>query len=469
LIEREILTLASREHPMQFRSPLHHAMATLGAATLLSAPPGVAAQQPATVQIESFTLPNGLQVHMVEDHSAQVVAVNVWYNVGSRNEVPGRTGFAHLFEHMMFAGSANAGDGVHRQLIERAGGDLNGSTQPDKTDYYEVVPSNRLNLVLWLEADRMRGLAITEENLRVQKEAVKEERRLRMDNQPYTGALVDSLPLMFGPAGCFAYGHSSIGSMTDLEAASVADLKPFFDLYYAPNNAALVVVGDFDPTEARRLVTSYFGGIPRGNTPPPVECTPTPSTGQPTVLRVQDPNATLPAAITAYHTIPPAHADSPALDLLATILGGGESSRLHRALVRDSKVAVVAQTASNLLGPMRDAGMFTVIAIANQGIAIDTVHAQLLHQVAASAEAITTEELDKARNTWRAGTVLSRQRALAVSEAVHYAAMYLGSPEAINTDARRYEAVTVADLRRVALRYLTPENSFTLLIVPEGR
>ena len=222
------------------------------------------AQAPATVAIESYTLPNGLKVHLVEDHSAQVVAVNVWYDVGSRNEREGRTGFAHLFEHMMFQGSANVKKAEHFQLVERAGGQMNGSTQPDRTNYFEVVPSNRLNLALWLEADRMRSLAVTAENLKNQQEAVKEERRLRVDNQPYSAGLVDSLPTIFDRATCFAYAHSIIGSMDDLNAATVADVKAFFDLYYAPNNATLVITGDFQPAEARRLVRDYFGGIPRG-------------------------------------------------------------------------------------------------------------------------------------------------------------------------------------------------------------
>ncbi|HET8769863.1 MAG TPA: pitrilysin family protein [Gemmatimonadaceae bacterium] len=430
--------------------------------------PAVRAQNPAPVDIESFTLPNGLTVHMVEDHSSQVVAVNVWYNVGSRNEVEGRTGFAHLFEHMMFSGSAHAADGLHRQLIERAGGLINGSTQPDKTDYYEVIPSNRLNLALWLEADRMRGLRITEENMRVQQEAVKEERRLRIDNQPYTGALVDSLPLMFDRERCFAYAHSMIGSIEDLNAASVDDVKAFFDLYYAPNNATIVLVGDLDRARTRAMITDWFSGIPRGEAPPPVTCEVDRSSGK-VVKRVQDPNATLPAVLTAYRTVSPSHADFPALELLSTILGIGESSRLNRSLVRDSKVAVAAQALNNPYGPMRAAGIFGVLAIANQGVSADSLNTQLQREVLASTEAITADELTKAKNSWRSQTIFGRQQALALSEAVQHAAMFLGSPSAVNTDARRYSAVTLADLRRVARTYLQPENSFTLLIVPEGR
>ena len=432
-------------------------------------PAAAAAQDPAAVRVESFTLPNGLRVHLAEDHSSQVVAVNVWYDVGSRNERPGRTGFAHLFEHMMFQGSANVKKAEHGQLIERAGGQLNGSTQPDRTNYYNEIPSNRLNLALWLEADRMRSLAVTPENMKNQQEAVKEERRLRFDNQPYIGTLVDSLVTMFDARDCFAYAHSMIGSMDDLNAATVDDVKAFFDLYYAPNNATLVIAGDFKPAEARRLVMDYFGGIPRGQQPPPVECRAQGGTGQQVVRRVTDENATLPAALTAYRTVGAAHADHPALELLSTILGAGESSRLNRALVRESKVAVAAQAMFNPFGPMRGAGIFGVLAIANQGISVDTVNAQLLRQVSASAESVTADELTKAKNAWRAQTIFSRQQAINVSEAIHYAAMYLGSVEAVNTDAARYAAVTLADIRRVARTYLRPDNSLTLLIVPEGK
>ncbi|MEK0431122.1 MAG: hypothetical protein RL139_926 [Gemmatimonadota bacterium] len=427
----------------------------------------VGAQAPTPVQVESFTLANGLRVHLVEDHSAQVVAVNVWYDVGSRNERAGRTGFAHLFEHMMFQGSANVKKAEHFQFVERAGGDLNGSTQPDRTNYYEELPSNRLNLALWLEADRMRSLAVNAENLKNQQEAVKEERRLRVDNQPYSGAFVEGIPTLFDPAGCFAYAHSIIGSMDDLTAATVEDVQAFFNLYYAPNNATLVITGDFQPATARRLVTEYFAGIPRGPaTPPAVTC----SGGvRARTERVVDKNATLPAVVIAVPAVPPSHADYPALELLSTILGTGESSRLNRTLVRERQVAVGVQALFNPFGPMRGAGLFGALAIGNQGVAPDSVAAALTGALAAAATGISAEELTKAKNSWRASTILGRQTALSLSEAVHYAAMYLGSPTAVNSDAARYEAVTLADIQRVATTYLRPDRALTLIISPEAR
>src|SRR6266704_60800 len=235
-------------------------------ALLLVIPGTLAAQATAPagrIAFEQFTLPNGLRVIYSEDRSTPIVTVDVWYEVGSRNERRGRSGFAHLFEHMMFEGSAHVKKTEHGQLVERAGGNYNGSTAEDRTNFWETVPSNRLNLALWLEADRMRSLAITEENFENQRQAVKEERRLRVDNQPYAAAFTDGLTWPFDSTSCFPYAHTVIGSMADLDAAKVPDVQAFFDTYYAPNNATLVVVGDFSPTELRRLVNQYFAGVPR--------------------------------------------------------------------------------------------------------------------------------------------------------------------------------------------------------------
>ncbi len=439
------------------------------AAFFAASPAPLAAQDPTPVKVESFTLTNGLRVHLVEDHSAQVVAVNVWYDVGSRNERAGRTGFAHLFEHMMFQGSANVGKMEHGQLVERAGGSYNGSTQPDRTNYYQVVPSNRLNLALWLEADRMRSLAITPENLENQRQAVKEERRLRVDNQPYSGALVDSLPLLWDAAGCFAYAHSIIGSMNDLDSASVEDVSDFFRTYYSPSNATLVVVGDASLPQLMRLAQQYFGNIPSGPRPEPVTCDAPQGAGAPRVHRVTDANATLPAVITVVRSVPPAHADYPALALLSTILGTGESSKLNRTMVRGTRSAVAAQALHDPFGPMRASGVFGALAIANAGVSEDSLSQELGRELFDLADRITNEELEKAKNTWRSNTIFERQRAEALAEGIHFAAMYLGGPEALNTEAARYSAVTIADLRRVARTYLRPERSLTLLIVPEAR
>ena len=427
------------------------------------------AQEPGKVKIESYTLPNGLAVHLVEDHSSQVVAVDIWYNVGARNEVPGRTGFAHLFEHMMFQGSANVKKAEHFQYVERAGGQLNGSTQADRTNYWEQLPSNRLNLGLWLEADRMRSLAITQATLDNQREAVKEERRLRFDNQPYVGTLVDSISLVYNKSTCFAYAHSLIGSMTDLNAAKVEDVQAFFKQYYAPNNASLVIVGDFAPAEAKKLIAQYFTDIPRVPTPPPVQCNQPFNTGA-LVTRVADKNATIPAVLLFYRIPSVSDADFPALDLLSTILGIGESSRLNRVLARETKAAAATQSLINPVGPVRGPGLFGSLAIANQGVPIDSVVKLLSAQVAKVAvDGVTEAELSKAKNTYRANTINGRQSALNLAEAVQFADLFLGGVEKVNTDLARYNSVTAADIKRVAATYLRTDNSLTIIIVPGAK
>jgi len=425
------------------------------------------AQEPAAVKHESYTLPNGLRVILSEDHSAQVVAVDVWYDVGSRNERPGRTGFAHLFEHMMFQGSANVKKAEHFQFVERAGGSMNGSTTEDRTNYFEAVPSNRLNLALWLEADRMRSLSVTDSNFSNQREAVKEERRLRVDNQPYTKAIFEDQYALYDSATCFPYSHSVIGSMDDLNAGRTADVQQFFKEYYAPNNATLVIAGDFDPAEAKRLIEQYFGEIPRAERPAPLPCNAKFNTGQ--VRRVvPDAKATLPAAVHVYRVPEYSNADTPALELLATILGQGESSRLNRQLAREAKSAVAAQTLMNPFGPRRGPGVFLALAIANQGINIDSLDRQLASEIARlSREGVTAAELSKAQNSYRASQINDRQRALNVAEALHRATMFLGSPEAINTDLQRYLRVTPEDIKRVAAKYLRPDNSLILIITPK--
>lgn len=421
-------------------------------------------QEPGRVAYETYALPNGLRVVLAPDPTVQVVTVNVWYDVGARNERPGRTGFAHLFEHMMFQGSANVGKGEHFQLVERAGGNLNGSTSADRTNYYQTLPSNRLNLGLWLEADRMRSLAVTDENLDNQREAVKEERRLRIDNQPYVGAFQRALVSVYDSTSCFAYGHETIGSMDDLNAATTADVREFFDLYYVPNNAILTVTGDFAPAEARALIAQYFGDIPRGRQPPPVECNQPFNTGE-LRLRIPDDKATLPAVVVLYRTPPSVHADTPALELLAAMMGQGESSRLNQAMVREARAAVAAQAL--LLGDQRGPTAMAALGIANQGIAADSIEALLKAQMArVVADGVTAEELDKAKNLYRAQRISMLQTTMGVAEALQTANLIYGDLDAVNTRFAAYMRVTIDDLRRVARQYLHPANSVVVLIAP---
>src|SRR2546430_2855650 len=287
------------------------------------------------IAFEQFTLPNGLRVIYSEDHSTPIVSVDVWYAVGSRNERTGRSGFAHLFEHMMFQGSAHVKKAEHGQLVERAGGTNNGSTAEDRTEYFETVASTRLNLALWAEADRMRSLAITEENFENQRQAVKEERRLRVDNQPYQGAFTDGLTWPFDSTSCFPYAHTVIGSMADLDSAKLPDVQAFFDTYYAPNNATLVVVGDFSPIELRRVVNQYFAGVPSHGAPEAPRCDASTAAAKgPQRREVHDAQANLALVMRLYRIPEHRSADTPALEILSIILGQGESSRLNVSVVR---------------------------------------------------------------------------------------------------------------------------------------
>jgi predicted Zn-dependent peptidase len=443
-------------------------LTTTLAGGLLLAGGALHAQEPARIRTEGYTLPNGLSVVLAEDHSAQVVAVDVWYDVGSRNERAGRSGFAHLFEHMMFQGSAHVKKGEHMQLLERAGATFNGSTAEDRTNYFQAVPSNRLNLALWLEADRMRSLAVTDTNFDNQREAVKEERRLRVDNPPYTRVFYEETYGAFDSTGCFAYAHSVIGSMDDLNAAKTADVKAFFDLYYAPNNATLVITGDFQPAEAKRLVEQYFGDIPRGQTPPAVRCEQPFNTGQKR-KHVLDAKANLPAVAHVYRVPAYDHADMPALELLATILGQGESSRLNRVLARDTKAAASAQSLLNPFGPRRGPGIFLFFTIANQGVGTDSLDRLLAGEIArVGREGVTAAELTKAQNAYRSNLILQRQTALSTAEALHTAKTFLGSPDAVNGMLDRYMRVTADDIRRVAEKYLRPDNSYILTVSSES-
>lgn len=429
----------------------------------------VAAQTRPVLQSETYTLPNGLRVILAADNAAQVVTVNVWYNVGARDERPGRTGFAHLFEHMMFQGSANVAKGDHLSLVQRAGGTLNGSTAEDRTNYYETLPSNRLNLGLWLEAERMRSLRITKENFENQRETVKEERRLRIDNQPYTGAYYATIARAFDPQRCFAYAHETIGSMDDLNAATLDDVVDFHRTYYRPNNATLVVTGDFYPAEAKALIAQYFSDIPRGPAPPAVTCDAPLNSGEQR-QRIVDAKANLPAALILWRAPSYDHADWPALDLLSRILGQGASSRLNRGIVREAKAAVGIQALLGIGTPRRGPNVFGTLGIANQGVSADSVERLLQGQVARIiAEGVTPEELGKAKNTFRAGRIAQLETSMGRAEALHAATMFLGDPNAVSRDLDRYQAVTLEDIQRAAATYLRTTNSTVVHIVPETR
>lgn len=419
------------------------------------------------IALEQFTLPNGLRVVYSEDRSTPIVTVNLWYEVGSRNERPGRSGFAHLFEHMMFQGSAHVKKAEHNQLLERAGAEFNGSTAEDRTNYYETVPSNRLNLALWLEADRMRSLAITQENFENQRQAVKEERRLRVDNQPYQGAFTDGLTWPFDSASCFPYAHTVIGSMADLDSAKLGDVQAFFDTYYAPNNATLVVVGDFNPTELRSLVNQYFAGIPSHAAPEAPRCDAA-SARSPQRREVRDPQANLDAVLRVYRVPEHRHRDTGALELLDLILGQGESSRLNVSVVRRDKAAVATGALLNPFGSRNGPGVWVTYGIVNQGVSADRLDSLIAAQLdTIRANGVTAAELEKAKNLLRSGFIANRETTMGKAEELHHYLTFHDSIDEINTDLERLMAVTTEDLKRVANTYLDPKN-LTVVIVRAG-
>ena len=434
---------------------------------LLMLIPASVSAQAGKIAFEQFTLPNGLRVIYSEDRSTPIVTVNLWYEVGSRNERPGRSGFAHLFEHMMFQGSAHVKKTEHNQLLERAGAEFNGSTAEDRTNYYETVPSNRLNLALWLEADRMRSLAITEENFENQRQAVKEERRLRVDNQPYQAAFTDGLTWPFDSASCFPYSHTVIGSMEDLDAAKLPDVQAFFDTYYAPNNATLVVVGDFNPIELRSLVNQYFAGIPSHPAPEPLRCDANAGTASQR-HEVRDAKANLDAVLRIYRIPEHRHPDTGALELLDLILGQGESSRLNVSVVRRDKAAVATGSLLNPFGSRNGPGVWVTYGIVNQGVTADRIDSLLAAQLdTIRANGVTAAELEKAKNLLRSGFIANRETTMGKAEELHHYLTFHNSIDEINTDLERVLAVTTDDLKRVANTYLDPKN-LTVVVVRAG-
>ena len=417
------------------------------------------------------TLPNGLTVLYHVDHSTPVAAVLLWYNVGSKMEQPGRTGFAHLFEHMMFKGSKNVADGQHWALLEAAGGragaDINGTTSWDRTNYFEQVPSNQVELALWLESDRMGTLTetLTKEKLDNQREVVKNERRQSVDNQPYGSWLEKSEELMFPES--HPYHHSVIGSMADLSAASVEDVRSFFKTYYAPNNAVLVIAGDIDVPQTKAMVRKYFGPIPRGPNPPKLANMSLPTIiGREQRVVVQDALAPAPRVYAAYRV--PAEKDrrAPVVDVLASVIGGGSSSRLDEALVRRQQIAT-SVTAFNL-NLADGADMLVFIATGKPGSSPDSLERALLAELAGTSS-FTQSELERAKALQRFSFVDGLQTTGGFGGRADLLAegwTYFHDPNFVNTALRQIDRVTLDDLNALGRERLVPANRVVLVFVP---
>jgi zinc protease len=421
-----------------------------------------AAVHPPKLEYQIATLPNGLRVILSEDHSTPIVHLSVWYHVGSRNEKPGRTGFAHLFEHMMFKGSKNVQPESHTSIIASIGGRSNAYTQEDATVFWETLPAQYMPLALWLEADRMATLRVDRDAFEKEVEVVKEERRLRVDNQPY-GRLNE---ILFDKAFVsHPYKHPTIGSMKDLESASLDDVRDFHNTYYVPENAVVTLVGDFDSTQAMQLVTQYFGRVPKAAKPVPRDIPKEPEQTQERRAVVQE-EWPLPAVIVAYHVAYDGHPDSYPLHLTSKILFDGESARITRDLVYDQRIAVAAFGSANIL---EDPNLFYAVAIIPAGQSPEAVEKALLAEFDnLKTTPVTSHELDRAKNQFMRDYIIGR-------ETDEQKALHLAHAAVIHNDITRadaeidiFENLTPMDIQRVARAYFTQNNRTVLYILPKA-
>jgi zinc protease len=417
--------------------------------------------RPAKFDYTMTTLANGLQVVFLEDHSTPIVHLALWYHVGSKDEKPGRTGFAHLFEHMMFKGSRNVRPDQHPSWITSVGGQANAFTDEDATVYWETVPAQYLPLILWLEADRMASLEVTEEKFTTEREVVQEERRMRFENQPF-GRLPE---IIFDKAfEVHPYKHQTIGSMADLQAASIGDVKAFHSTYYVPNNATLTLVGDFDTKQAQALVEQYLGRVPAGK-PVPRDIPKEPPHKEESRFTVSE-SWPLPAVVVSYHITHDGHPDAYPLHTLAKILSDGDSSRIYRALVYDKQMAVAAFGEAKLI---EHPNLFYAVAIVAPGRRPEDVQKELVAQLdRVKTEGVTAEELSRAKRQWARDYILGR-------ESVQQKALHLAHAVVIHNDIKTadgefdlFQKVTVADVQRVAKTYFTPQSRMLLTVMPRG-
>ena len=433
-------------------------------ALLLLLGAGTAGAQSVSVPASVDTLANGLTVIVHEDHSAPIAMVDIWYHVGSGDEKPGRTGFAHLFEHLMFMGSQHAPYPTFDRALEAAGANNNGSTTEDRTNYYEIGPRSAVELMLWLEADRMGWMLPTmdQEKLDAQRDIVKNERRQSYENQPY-GKVGDVLPPLLYPAG-HPYSWPVIGSMADLSAASLDDVKDFFRTWYAPNNAALVVAGDVRRDEVLALARKYFGDIPRG---PAIE---RPAAVQPRMTRdtlvLLEDRVQLPRLYYVFHTTRAWTADDAALRVAAQVLAGSKNSRLTKRLEYDDQSVTRVFAFPD---HKRLAGDFQVIATAKPGVALPALQQAIDEELRRlAAEGPTAREMEQARNVIESGFLSSIQTVFGKADQLNEYYYETGTPDAFQRDLDRLKAVTAADVQRVVAEYLVGPRAI-VSVVPEGR
>jgi predicted Zn-dependent peptidase len=417
------------------------------------------------IPIETFRLPNGLFVSLSEDHTAPIVAVNLWYHVGSANEPPGRTGFAHLFEHMLFQGSADVDANEHFELVQRAGGTLNGSTWLERTNYFETLPSNQLELALWLEANRMGKLlpAMTQQKLDTQRDVVMNERRWSMDNQPY-GSWMEKLPaLCFPPEHPFH--HSLMGSMEDLTAASLSDVEQFFATYYTPDNAVLSIAGDFEPAEARRLVEKHFGGIPRGGGKPPLLDMSLPPVFGDWRREVVPDDIMLPRLFLAFRSPAFGTKEYYAASTCGAVLGLRNASLLRRRLVRERQVAADVTAFTYDLSKGMD--LLVVDATARPGVSADQLEQEVANEIdAVVRDGVSDEDVERAVAVIQTMFVSAMQQAAERADRISLFATYLGDPTKVNDEVDRYRDVSAKQVNAFIRERLGENNRASLVYVP---
>jgi len=427
--------------------------------------PRADAQATPRIQFEKYQLPNGLEVILHEDHSTPIIAVDTWYHVGSGDEQVGRTGFAHLFEHIMFMGSQHVPVGTFDQLLESAGANNNGSTTEDRTNYYEVLPSNALALALWLDADRMGFLLPTMDLAKVdlQRDVVKNERRQRVDNVPYGRA--DEIILAALYPKTHPYSWPVIGSMSDLSAASLTDVQNFFKTYYAPNNATLTIAGDFDPATVKKLVAQYFGSIPRGPEVKRRLTVPSVTIPRDTFLVLED-KVQLPRVFYTWHSVKGFSKDDAALDILAQIIANDKNSRLYKKLVYDLQIA---QNVGAFQDGSRLDGKFQIDITPKPGQKVADIDRIVQTEIANVINTgVAPRELQRAQNLYKASFLNRLASVLGKAEVLNSYNYFIGNPDYVQQDAARYERVTAADVQRVAKTYLG-RPKIVLTVVPEGK
>ena len=430
-------------------------------ATAVTLAPLDAAVRPPRLQYEIMTLPNGLTVVLSPDHSTPIVHVELWYHVGSKDEKTGRTGFAHLFEHMMFKGSRNVEPEEHASMLASIGGQSNAYTNDDATVFWQTVPSQYLPLVLWMEADRMATLRIDKATFENEREVVKEERRLRVDNQPF-GRLSEILYDTFYTVS--PYKHTTIGSMKDLDAGSVEDVRDFHRSFYIPGNATIAIVGDFDMAQAKELVTKYFARVPKSDRVIPREY----PREKPSVAErriVVNENWPLPAVIVAYPITYDGHPDSYPLHLTSKILSDGDSSRIYRSLVYEKQIALSAFGSGNII---EEPNLFFAVALVAPGRTHDEVEKALIAEFdKLRTEPITERELQRAKNQFFRDYIVDRESIRGKASQLAHAVVIHRDVTTADGEVEIFTNMKVSDLQRVAKTYFTPESRLVLKILPK--